>query len=153
MESRWCLRDFGTLQFPWDALTEVFTMVYGQRSVVENDPWDLVQRDNHAELVSLDCTENDDRATLLPDQFSSWETKVIAENEIIIGSRSAAMNQFVPLSVWHDQHSSPFDSQALQFPVRGYQTSFQAVFTWEAVPTKYGDKTVSLWINFNWLLT
>lgn len=153
MERRWRLRDFGSLQFIWDALTGVFTMVYGQRSVVENGPWELVQRDNHAELVSLDCKENGDRETLLPDQFSSWEAKVIAVNEVVIGPHSASMSQFVPLSVWHDLHSAIYDSQAIKLPVNGYTAPFQAVFTWRAVPAKCDDKPVILWIDFTWLLT
>ena len=153
MERRWCLRDFGSLQFIWDALTGVFTMVYGQRSVVQNGPWELVQRDNHAELVSLDCKDNGDRETLHPDQFSSWEAKVIAVNEVFIGPRSASMDKFVPLSVWRDQHIASYDCHGLKLPVSGYAAPFQAVFTWRAIPAKCGDKPVSLWIDFTWLLS
>ena len=41
----------------------------------------------------------------------------------------------------------------VKLPVSGYADTFQAVFTWRAVPAKCGDKPVSLWIDFTWLLS
>ena len=41
----------------------------------------------------------------------------------------------------------------VKLPVSGYADTFQAAFTWRAVPAKCGDKPVSLWIDFTWLLS
>lgn len=152
LANRWVLRDFGTLQFLWDSFSGLYFKVFGPGAVSEGGPWRLEADEGRPELVSLE-EGGDGACTLFPECLS--RLKVVVDEtsgEVLVESRSETdQENFESLDVWRDLRKDTVVSQALEVPVEG-QPAFKSVFYWETVPTYCGDKPVSLWLSFSWLL-
>jgi hypothetical protein len=145
------LRDFGSLQFLWDSFSGEYIKVHGSEAVTEDGPWQLVLSENSAKLVSID-SENGDSVRLDPEQVASLVAHVNADGKLVVGDKGEVDKlKFVPLHSWLGANKSSVVSKALVLHVHGY-APFKCVFSWEEVPFYCGDKPVSLWVDFAWLL-
>jgi hypothetical protein len=148
---RWSLRDFGNLQFLWDSFSGEYIKVHGPGAVTEDGPWQLVQSENCSELVSIGC-EEDDCARLGPEEVASLRAHVNGDGELMVGDRDEVdKSKYVPLHAWLEANKLNVVCKALVLPIKGY-APLKSVFSWETVPYHCGDKPVSLWMDFTWLL-
>jgi hypothetical protein len=116
---RWSLRDFGTIQFLWDALSGEYIKVYGRGAVRHNGPWKLVVSEDGSELVSL-AGEGGGVARLDPEEVASFRIHLNVQGELMVGHREEDdKSKLMPLHTWQDANALNIEYKALVLPVDG----------------------------------
>ena len=151
LHKRWSLRDFGSLQFLWDALSGEYIKVYGPGAVRDDGPWSLDVSSGRAELVRF-AGGGEDVLRLDPEELASVKVRPSEGGKLMVVDECQFGRQSLPLRDWLDSSRRKAESKALVLPVQGY-SEFECVCSWEAVPHLCGDKPVCIWMDFKWLLT
>jgi hypothetical protein len=149
LEERWLLQDYGTMQCLRDVLTNESIRVFGPSASVDGGPWELTSVDGKAILRS----EKDDGSEefAIPSELSRFRLSLDSEGQRLITESGQLASSTRIYNNWLDAQKEMRQSKALQMNVRGYG-EFKCEFVWDNMRTSCGDKPVSVWIGFSWVL-
>ena len=148
---RWCLRDFGSLQFLWDAFSGEYIKVYGVGAVLADGPWKLDVSSGRAELVQINGDKPEDLIRLDPEELASVKVFPSENGQIMVVDKREGTSPKL-WQAWLDSSAGKGESKAVTCTVQGFE-AFECVCFWPAVPQLCGDKPVCVWVDFKWLLT
>ena len=148
LRERWVLQDFGTLQFLVDTLATQVITLHGPGAITSDGPWELSVADDRQVLLSLDGQID---ATEYMGTLATLVLEVDSKNEIVVLRDRTGSKPKENLDVWQKMHADVMVSKFLMVPVENFE-KFQCEFFWAETPTLCGDKPVTLWMNFRWLL-
>lgn len=148
---RWSLRDFGTLQFLWDALSGEYIQVYGPTAAINmRGPWDLDVSGDKPALVQL-AGEGEIGVVLDPDELASVKVHTGPLGDVTVSDSRDDGQRKLSLAAWIKNNKGKQHLRALKLPVDGLE-DFEGLGHWELSPALCGDKPVSLWFDFKWLV-
>ena len=145
---RWCLRDYGTLQYLWDTLAWTGFLIHERGAEGDRGPWELVDREGDAHLQRIREDEGVMEELNPLDVPGVHVVDVDATGDLVVKARFGdEPAEFVRLQTWQNQSRLKKTMKFLNIPLAD-STTFGCEFTWTEYPLQCGDKPVSVWMSF-----
>ena len=149
---RFSLRDFGTLQFLWDALSGEYIQLYGPTASMNlSRPAMWSWCGDKPKLVELVDDEDEIGVTLDPEEIASVKVETGPLGDVTVSDSRDDSDHKSSLGAWTKNNKGKLHLRALKLSVEGFE-DFEGWGHWELSPASCGDKPVSLWFDFKWLV-
>ena len=149
---RFSLRDFGSLQFLWDALSGEYIEVYGPTASMNmRSPAMWSWCGDKPKLVERVEEEDEIGRTFDPEELASIKVHTGPLGDVTVSDSRDDSEHKSSLDAWTKNNKGKHNLRALKLEVEGLE-DFEGWGHWELSPASCGDKPVSLWFDFKWLV-